>query len=255
MINNLKIVIVYSPDPIYMDAFIYKIIEQYSHYIVAVIETQGSISKKKTLSSQIDYYLALLLILGFKQTFINTYKMLFKKEVLKDKIKKLCQSNHLSYTNVKSVNSVECIELLNLIKPNIVFNQSQHIIKKNVLETASIGFINRHGALLPKYRGRLAPFWQLYNKEKFGGLTYHFIDEKIDNGKIIKQYPIEIKKNDNVNSLINKMFNLAIEKFGEVIDCLSRSNYEDNLLENNQNEATYFTSPTLKDALRYRFGK
>jgi len=67
-------------------------------------------------------------------------------------------------------------ELFDELKPDVVFNQSQHIIKKETLSKAKIGFINRHGALLPKYRGRLAPFWQLLNKEKFGGLTFHFIE-------------------------------------------------------------------------------
>lgn len=54
------------------------------------------------------------------------------------------------------------------------------------------GCINMHPGLLPKYRGADPVFWQLKNKEAFGGITAHYMTSTIDDGPIIlmQQMPI-----------------------------------------------------------------
>ena len=36
-------------------------------------------------------------------------------------------------------------------------------------------------------RGRLTPFWVLFKKEKYSGVSIHFVNEEIDSGPIIVQ--------------------------------------------------------------------
>jgi len=64
--------------------------------------------------------------------------------------------------------------------------------------------------LLPAYRGTKSSVWALLNKEKKTGITFHYMNSKIDDGKIILQKIIKINKNDNAYTLYNKLISLFI---------------------------------------------
>lgn len=248
----MKIGIVYSADPIYMDPYILEIIKTNQTHIAFVMMTQGDITKKKNTIDKIKYGFTLFLILGIRKTFLNVYKILEKRFFKANKIQDYCNNTNIPFKIVSSINSKEAIEYIKKQHVDLILNQSQHIIKREVLNIPKIGIINRHGALLPKYRGRLAPFWQLYNNEKYGGVTYHFVNEKIDDGQIILQRKIKIEKNDTFNSLVKKMFENAIDMFPQVIEKLDNKSLDSVLVENDKNNATYYTSPEPKHAFKYR---
>lgn len=168
-------------------------------------------------------------------------------------IKETCKDQEIPFFQVSTVNSKHAHFLLKEYDLDLIFNQSQHIVRKTVLDIPRIGVFNRHGALLPRFRGRLAPFWQLYFGEKQGGITYHLLDEKIDNGPIILQEAIPIARGETINSLILKMFRVAIRLFGSVIDFFEQSDFQEHLSPNPESEASYFSTPTIRDAIRYRF--
>lgn len=53
-------------------------------------------------------------------------------------------------------------------------------------------FINIHYALFPKFRGMHSIVWAILNGEKQIGITVHKMDETLDSGPIVAQYPIDI---------------------------------------------------------------
>lgn len=61
------------------------------------------------------------------------------------------------------------------------------IISKEILKNLKSIFLNVHGAYLPGYRG-LDSHWWLYLEKKsyLQGYTIHFVNEKLDAGKILK---------------------------------------------------------------------
>ena len=65
--------------------------------------------------------------------------------------------------------------------------------------------INIHPSLLPKYKGLNTFKRTLKNKEKFSGCTVHYVNSKIDDGKIILQKKIEIRSNETEFSLKRKI--------------------------------------------------
>lgn len=73
------------------------------------------------------------------------------------------------------------------LAPDIVFNQSELLLKGGLLSIPKIGVVNRHGSWLPKYRGRVGSFWAHAAGEDHIGITVHFVDEGIDSGPIIHQ--------------------------------------------------------------------
>ena len=78
------------------------------------------------------------------------------------------------------------------------------IFGKKILNLMKNKIINCHAGLLPFYRGRNVLNWALVNGEKYFGVTTHLINDKIDEGNIIKQIESKINKFDTYETLLKK---------------------------------------------------
>ena len=65
--------------------------------------------------------------------------------------------------------------------------------------------LNIHPSLLPKYKGLNTHERALNNNEKYSGCTVHFVNSKLDSGKIILQKKVKISKNETKESLAKKI--------------------------------------------------
>ena len=61
------------------------------------------------------------------------------------------------------------------------------ILSKNFIKNFKGTIINIHPSLLPKYKGLNTHQRALDNKEKYSGCTVHYVNSKLDSGKIILQ--------------------------------------------------------------------
>ena len=77
------------------------------------------------------------------------------------------------------------------------------VFKEKLLKTPSNGCINLHCSLLPKYSGLMPSFWVLYKNEEFTGVSIHYMDSKIDNGKLLNQQIIKIPKGISIFNLLS----------------------------------------------------
>lgn len=69
--------------------------------------------------------------------------------------------------------------------------------------------INLHPSLLPRYAGCFSNCMNLLNKEKYTGITFHYLTNKFDSGNIVLQKKIKISNYDTSFSLHYKLINLA----------------------------------------------
>ncbi len=79
------------------------------------------------------------------------------------------------------------------------------LLSKNFIKKFNNKIINIHPSLLPKYKGLNTHARVLKNKEKYSGCTVHFVNSKLDSGKIISQKKVLVTKNDTVKSLRHKI--------------------------------------------------
>ena len=75
------------------------------------------------------------------------------------------------------------------------------ILSANFIKHFKGIILNIHPSLLPKYKGLNTHKRVLENREKFSGCTVHFVNSKLDSGKIILQKKIKIFKKDNMFTL------------------------------------------------------
>tara|TARA_B100000900_G_scaffold120825_1_gene101991 strand:- start:275 stop:856 length:582 start_codon:yes stop_codon:yes gene_type:complete len=75
------------------------------------------------------------------------------------------------------------------------------ILSKNFITKFRGKILNIHPSLLPKYKGLNTHQRVLDNNEKYSGCTVHFVNSKLDSGKIILQKRVKILKNETKYSL------------------------------------------------------
>ena len=75
------------------------------------------------------------------------------------------------------------------------------ILNKKFLNRFNKKIINLHPSLLPKYKGLNTFKRVLKNKEKLTGCTVHYVDNKLDSGKIILKRKVSIKPSDTEETL------------------------------------------------------
>ena len=79
------------------------------------------------------------------------------------------------------------------------------ILSKKFIQKFKGKILNIHPSLLPKYKGLNTHERALNNKEKYSGCTVHFVNYKLDSGKIILQKKVKISKNETEDSLAKKI--------------------------------------------------
>ena len=98
------------------------------------------------------------------------------------------------------------------------------IISKNFIKLFGKKIINIHPSLLPKFKGLNTFSRVIKNKEIRSGCTVHFVNEKLDNGKIIVQKFFFINEYDKENDIKIKTQKLEYLAFPEAIIKLYRNN-------------------------------
>ena len=79
------------------------------------------------------------------------------------------------------------------------------ILSKNFIKNFEGKILNIHPSLLPKYKGLNTHKRFIQNKEKYSGCTVHYVNQKLDSGKIILQKKVKINKNDTPAKLAKKI--------------------------------------------------
>jgi len=79
------------------------------------------------------------------------------------------------------------------------------ILSKRFINGFNKKIINIHPSLLPKYKGLNTFQKALQNNDKFTGCTVHYVNNKLDSGKIILKKRINIEQNDNEETLKAKV--------------------------------------------------
>ena len=79
------------------------------------------------------------------------------------------------------------------------------IISKNFIKNFKGKILNIHPSLLPKFKGLNTHERAIKNKEKFSGCTVHYVNSKLDSGKIILQKKVKISRNETPKTLSDKI--------------------------------------------------
>lgn len=176
-----------------------------------------------------------LLYSRFKQAWDNLFYPAPELELIK--------KYRLKLLNFKSANSEEFRNYL--IRENIdlvVIGTWREKIEKSTFQIPKIGTINVHPSLLPAYRGPNPYLQTILNREKFSGVTFHLVTEKLDAGEILAQAKIPIQENYTGKELREKTVLVTRFLFRDLLEKLKKGCVD--LTIQNENLASYY--PNVK---------
>ncbi len=97
------------------------------------------------------------------------------------------------------------IKILNLVKKRkiklICLAGFMKILTEKFIKKFDGKIINIHPSLLPKYKGLNTHFKVLNSNDKYSGCTVHYVNSKLDSGKVIIQKKVKILKSDTPKTL------------------------------------------------------
>jgi methionyl-tRNA formyltransferase len=96
-------------------------------------------------------------------------------------------------------------ETLQTYQPNLFVVVAFRMLPEVVWSMPEYGTFNLHASLLPQYRGAAPINWAIINGETETGLSTFFIKHEIDTGTIIMQEKEEIRHDDNVGTLYERL--------------------------------------------------
>ena len=150
-----------------------------------------------------------------------------------------------------SLNSKKVLSEIKKISPDLIILNATSLIEKKLISSFRNKIINIHAGLIPYYRGAGCNVWTFYNKElEYTGVSIHFVNEKIDDGKIILQSQSNFKKYDNTHTIGCKNAKLSAELSIDAIKYLQKNpNYKGKKILSKKNIIFYkkdFTENVIK---------
>jgi methionyl-tRNA formyltransferase len=117
-----------------------------------------------------------------------------------------------------SINTPEGVEQLRAFAPDLLVVAAYgQILKPDVIATPTLGAINVHASLLPKYRGASPIAHAILNGETVSGVTIIRISLGLDAGDMLQQESLEILPNETTGELEARLAPLGARMCLDVI--------------------------------------
>jgi len=120
-------------------------------------------------------------------------------------VKNFAIDNNLKLLQPNNLKDKDFLKQLSLLNANLQVVVAFRMLPEVVWQMPEFGTINLHGSILPQYRGAAPINHAIINGEKETGVTTFFLNKTIDTGKIIMSEKTKIEKNDNFESLHDKL--------------------------------------------------
>ena len=157
--------------------------------------------------------------------------------------------DHKIYTNRDDFDNALKEFLDNLEIDLIILAGFMRILGKNITEKFYGKMINLHPSLLPLYPGLNTHTQALNNKDKYHGISIHFVSAELDAGPLIAQGKVLVKADDDLEKLVSKIHKVEHDLLPKIINELCTNNiylncetnkvmYSDNL--DSKMSVTYF---------------
>lgn len=120
--------------------------------------------------------------------------------------------------NIPSVYTIDEMIKLSTNPVDYIFSiVNSFILSNDVIQLARNKVINYHDSILPTYAGLNSTIWAIINNEKEHGVTWHVVNDKIDEGDLIKQSIFPIYDDDTAFTLNLRCYEEAIKSFEQLI--------------------------------------
>jgi len=153
----------------------------------------------------------------------------------------------IEHENIGNPNGEDVVRAIAARKPDILVSVAcPYILKRPLLEIAPLGAINIHHAPLPRYRGMMPTFWQMFHGETHSGLTIHYMVPEVDEGDAIFRDGLPIRPGESLHQLIIRAKRHGGHCLGQVLRTFAQGR-KPSPLPRVETAGSYFTFPTREE--------
>jgi methionyl-tRNA formyltransferase len=166
-------------------------------------------------------------------------------------IAQLAKAYRIPYEAVANPNDEAFVTALGRRQPDLLVSVAcPYILNEKLLNVPPRGCINIHHAPLPRYKGMMPTFWQLYHGEAQLGVTIHYMAAKVDEGDALLQEMSPVTPGESLHNLIRQSKRYGAHCMAKVLHSLQNNQAVPVRLDHQQ--GTYFTFPKREEALEFR---
>jgi len=166
-------------------------------------------------------------------------------------IAQLAKAYGVPYEHVANPNEAEFTQGLRDRSADLLVSVAcPYILKDKVLAVPPRGCINIHHAPLPRYKGMMPTFWQLYHGESQLGVTIHYMVPKVDEGDALLQESLPVTPGESLHNLIRRSKRHGAHCMAGVLRSLQSNSAV--TLPMDHGKGSYFTFPRRDEALEFR---
>jgi methionyl-tRNA formyltransferase len=169
-----------------------------------------------------------------------------KMELQPSPVKRTAEEKNIPVFQPENINSPESLEHLKKAGADMMLLMAYgQLLSQAVLDITPQGCLNVHASLLPKYRGASPIQSTFLNGETETGICLMKMVSRMDAGPVYERFPIAIEKNDNAETLSERLARLTAEKIPDALAGLAAGRLS--AQEQNESAATYVTKISKAD--------
>jgi methionyl-tRNA formyltransferase len=138
-------------------------------------------------------------------------------------VKVVADRHDLAIFQLNNLRTPDALHLFATLSPDLVvvaaFGQ---ILPREIIEKPSLGCINVHPSLLPRYRGAAPINWSLIRGETKTGVTIMLMDEGLDTGDILAQEETVIEPDETYGVLHDRLAKMGAELLLKTVEMMQR---------------------------------
>lgn len=155
---------------------------------------------------------------GIEVAAVFTHRDDANENIWFNSVSELAAQNGIPVYSPDDINHPLWVSRIREMQPDFLFSfYYRNMVKPPILEIPTLGCLNLHGSLLPKYRGRVPINWALVNGESETGATLHYMTPKPDDGDIVAQERVPITDDDTARTLFDKVVGASVKLLDTVL--------------------------------------
>ena len=166
-------------------------------------------------------------------------------------IAQLAKAFGIPYERVENPNQPEFTAPFQQRSPELLISVAcPYILKDKLLAIPPRGCINIHHAPLPRYKGMMPTFWQLFHGEQQLGVTIHYMAANVDEGDALLQESLPVSAGESLHTLIRRSKRHGAHCMARVLRNVQSNQAVGIRMDHSQ--GSYFTFPKREEAREFR---
>jgi methionyl-tRNA formyltransferase len=161
------------------------------------------------------------------------------------------RAHGIPYQKIGNPNAADFVEAVHKRSADVIVSVAcPYILKEALLSLPAGGCINIHHAPLPRYKGMMPTFWQMFHGETSVGVTIHFMVAKVDEGAALLQEQLAIEPGETLDHLIRRSKRHGAHCMARALHQIESKSHT--VTPFDSSKSSYFTFPTIAEIQEFR---